>query len=304
MTAVAARSGLTGRQPASSWRIRAMKSSCERSATGCAAGRYWSKYAPRTKRGSCAARCADWPISSSSRIDRSTAPSTCHAKCLSGPISAQISSSQRLVVCSVLSKTSRPVVAIAFASIDCLRTWPLRALSTAFGFGALLGRRHVTPMHLRRGRGRLHGCERLQYPVTVPGARGHQPGIARLQPHRLPLKVELGATGNNVADGLVIPFSDRRRLRLFVLPQPHRYALARGEIHLPHVAARRCPAADLLDSSIWRHGSYSRLTAPRCRFPLKMKPFSPSPRSGERTLAPSAKESQHGPWDRGRPARI
>src|SRR5215468_355754 len=206
-------------------------------------------------------------------MERSTAPSTCHAKCLSGPISAQISSSHRLVVCSVLSKTSRPVVAIAFASIDCLRTWPLRALSTAFGFGALLGRRHVTPMHLRRGRGCLHGCERLQYPVTVPGARGHQPGIARLQPHRLPLKVELGATGNNVADGLVIPFSDRHRVRLFVLPQPHRYALARGEIRLPHVAAGRCPAADLLDSGIWRHGSYSRLTAPRYRFPLKNETF-------------------------------
>src|SRR5260370_19473720 len=135
-------------------------------------------------------------MSSSSRIDRSTAPSTCHAKCLSGPVSAQISSSHRLVVCSVLSKTSRPVVAIVFGSIDCLRPWPLRALSTAFGFGAggcrlglvawRQGVHHVAPMHLRRGRGRLHGGEPLQYPVTVPGARPHQPGTAPPQPPPLP----------------------------------------------------------------------------------------------------------------------
>src|SRR5260370_8625190 len=162
-------------------------------------------------------------MSSSSRIDRGTAPSTCHAKCLSGPISAHIWSSHRLVVCSVLSKTSRPVVAIAFASIDCLRAWPLRALSTAFGFGAggcrlgLVGWRqglhHVAPMHLRRGRGRLHGGERLQYPVTVPGARWHHPGIPRLQPPRLPLKFHLASARNNLADSLVIAFGDRHRLR-------------------------------------------------------------------------------------------
>jgi hypothetical protein len=72
----------------------------------------------------------------------------------------------------------------------------------------------------------------------VLGTGRNQPRIASIELDHLPRDGELGASGDDVADSLVLSLRCGLALRLLVAPQPQRNPLPRDHIGLVHFAMR------------------------------------------------------------------
>jgi hypothetical protein len=127
--------------------------------------------------------------------------------------------------------------------------------SQGMGVAAL---RLITSVDLGRRSRRLHGREGLDDAVAMLGTGGNEPGVAGLEPDRLPLNSEFRSARDHVADRLIVAPDLLLGLWLLVLPQAKGDSLARSKVDLPHFPFWRGLAADLLDCGIY-HGSPHKL---------------------------------------------